>query len=472
MFGSKFVRSQKKIFFIIIITGFLCYLFFFKPLNRTWAVVVPKEEILTGEKSSVVFANFSFKEFIGSQPYSSDLFERNFFNQQVSDALDPFRDVPDTRNKLCLHKSYDVSKLKQTSVIITFYNEARSTLLRTITSVLSRSPPKLIKEIIVIDDHSDDELSCYKLEAIPKVYCHRNQKREGLIRSRLIGASLANSSILTFLDSHCECNVGWLEPLLERIARQRTTVVSPIIDVIKTDTFKYTPASANLIGGFDWSLHFKWEYKYRKASKFDFEAVLPLSSPMIAGGLFAIDKSWFEEIGKYDTSLDIWGGENFEISFKVWMCGGKLEIVPCSRVGHVFRRKHPYSFPQGNGRTYSKNTKRVAEVWMDDYKDEYYRARPSARQHSLSIGDRLSLEKRKLLRKKLQCNSFEWYLDHVYPQLLVPDMKTPVAYQFINFTSVDNDISKRCLSFKEQSNLLQLSTCNSTIDAVSEWKHF
>lgn len=55
----------------------------------------------------------------------------------------------------CRSKKFNYRRLPTTSVIIAFYNEAWSTLLRTIHSVLETTPAILLKEIVLIDDYSD-----------------------------------------------------------------------------------------------------------------------------------------------------------------------------------------------------------------------------------------------------------------------------------------------------------------------------
>ena len=65
--------------------------------------------------------------------------------------------MPTNHDRQCDAVEYDLHKLPQTTVVFVFCNEALSTLLRSIHSVLNRSPPELLKEIVLVDDHSDLE---------------------------------------------------------------------------------------------------------------------------------------------------------------------------------------------------------------------------------------------------------------------------------------------------------------------------
>lgn len=66
-----------------------------------------------------------------------------------------------------------------------------------------------------------DELDRFIAQLGIRIKVIRANERVGLIRARLIGAKEAEGDVLTFLDSHCECTKGWMEPLLARIKENR-----------------------------------------------------------------------------------------------------------------------------------------------------------------------------------------------------------------------------------------------------------
>lgn len=192
-------------------------------------------------------------------------YKRHAFNALVSNNIGAFRDVPDTRHKVCRAEHYDEG-LPTASIIMCFYNEHKMTLIRSIKSVLERTPSQYLKEIIVVDDYSDfPDLETAKLQQELKEHLQydqlryvRNDRREGLIRARVIGARMALGDVLIFLDSHIEVNRMWIEPLLQQIKNENASLAVPVIDIINPDTFEYIP-SPLVRGGFNWGLHFKWE---------------------------------------------------------------------------------------------------------------------------------------------------------------------------------------------------------------------
>nr|XP_045007887.1 polypeptide N-acetylgalactosaminyltransferase 10 isoform X2 [Jaculus jaculus] len=289
-------------------------------------------------------------------------YRENGFNIYVSDKISLNRSLPDIRHPNCNGKRY-LETLPNTSIIIPFHNEGWSSLLRTVHSVINRSPPELVAEILLVDDFSDRD----------------------------------------------------------RIARSRKTIVCPMIDVIDHDDFRYeTQAGDAMRGAFDWEMYYKRipiPPELQKADPSD-----PFESPVMAGGLFAVDRKWFWELGGYDPGLEIWGGEQYEISFKVWMCGGRMEDIPCSRVGHIYRKYVPYKVPAGV--SLARNLKRVAEVWMDEYAEFIYQRRPEYRH--LSAGDVVA---QKRLRGSLNCKSFKWFMTKIAWDLpkFYPPVEPPAA---------------------------------------------
>jgi len=161
----------------------------------------------------------------------------------------------------------------------------------------------------------------------------RSTARIGLIQARILGAQRAKGKVLTFLDAHCEATIGWLQPLLRRIEQQPKAVVCPVIDIINDQTFAYSRSFDSHWGAINWGLSFRWFSVGRRELKRmrlrNYDQTSTYRSPIMAGGLFSISRQYFFDLGTYDSALKIWGGENIEMSLRVWQCGGRIEV--CQR---------------------------------------------------------------------------------------------------------------------------------------------
>ncbi|KAH8246190.1 hypothetical protein KR038_003083 [Drosophila bunnanda] len=383
------------------------------------------------------------------------------YNAWLSQRISPERILYDMRHRSCKKLNYPAKKLPSVSVVITYHNEEASVLLRTLSSLRSRTPVPLLREIILVDDGSssvDPKLMDFlQNKFLDLVRHHRLDNQVGLMQARVAGAQWSQADVLVFLDSHVEVTQGWLEPLLAPILENNRTCTTPIIDTIDYENLAYRRGKPSR-GFFDW----EFNYIQLPLLKEEAEAMpTPHQNPIMNGGLFAIGRQWFFELGGYDKGLKIWGAEQFELSLKLWLCGGRILEVPCSRVGHLYREgsfKVHYTDKgkSSEDKLISRNYRRVAEVWLDEYKDKLFANMPH-----LTVIQAGNLAEQRALKKRLQCKPFKWFLDNLAQDFLqIYPLKDPGDYAFGTLQSMS--APNLCLDRTEtKPSRPQLSPCSS-----------
>ncbi|KAL1788252.1 polypeptide N-acetylgalactosaminyltransferase 15 [Sigmodon hispidus] len=378
---------------------------FIKHLSRRWDEEAPERDWGTEEDRG------ESEEALTSLSLDSD-----GLNKALSANQPPRRALPEVRHPMCLQQHLG-SALPTASIILCFHDEAWPMLLRAVQSILDTAPRTLLQEIILVDDLSQQEqlnsvLSDY-VSRMKAVKLLRSNKRLGAIGTRMLGATRATGDVLVFMDAHCECHPGWLEPLLSRIADDRRRVVSPVIDVIDWKTLQYS-ASDLQRGVLDWKLDFQWEPLGEQEQRALPSTISPIRSPVVPREVVAVDRHYFQNTGAYDPLM----------SLQAWLCGGSVEILPCSRVGHIYQGQGDSS--RTDPEVILRIKAYIAETWLGSFRESFYSHILEA--FALSKNQRggksaklldvkLDCKERLNLQRKLGCRTFHWFLANVYPKL-------------------------------------------------------
>lgn len=338
-------------------------------------------------------------------------------NNFLSEMVGLKRIQPDRRPEVCKTIEYP-SDLSPVSIIITFRDEPATTLLRTVYCILETTPARLIEEIILIDDGSVDLelLATVKVHVanVEKLKVLRNEKSVGLMKARQRGILAAKADYFIVLDGHVEVTPGWLEPVLYRLREQPKSLLTSHIGVVRCEDFGFFVAKHE-----EWFLFFDqiglnehWVHYSNKFLKARNGSVAPIPYGMVPGMMMAMKKSFFLQLGGFDQGMEIWGAEHMEMSVKVWLCGGRVEMLPCSIVGHLYRPAPWYKFHPNNDYV-TKNLFRFALVWMDGYLLDIVRQVKRAQNFTQFLGNIGDLSERKQIKIDNKCHPYQYYVDQI-----------------------------------------------------------
>jgi len=315
---------------------------------------------------------------------------------------------------------------------------------RTVKSVFAATPPEILHEIIVIDDYSDPPLeglwyedenpADYKLKFLRS---HRHQL--GLIDAKHQGAEAASGDIIVFFDCHVKPAIGYYEPFVREISENPKRVVVPTITGLDVATWKETgrPQDSETGGLSKCYLTFDANFRWFNDEK-------PWV-PIMSGGLLAIGRDWFFELGGHDQEMQAWGGENIDLSLRIWRCGGEIVYAPRSYVGHMWRVKDKketsvkYKLPAEKA---LGNRARAFKAHALKYFLNKTLTFPEFQNWRDNGGSDLDLRSIQEPLSHLQCKSFDWYLDF-FSYIYRDDGMIPK--QVFQLTP---DSGKTCLSLK------------------------
>lgn len=282
----------------------------------------------------------------------------------------------------------------------------------TAESIFYETPLEVLKEVVIVDDASHPPLndSWPSAEAAKfSVKYIRVESALGLIGAKQIGAESAIGDILVFFDCHVKPARDYWIPYIQNIQTNYKRVVIPTITNLNVDKWEEFGRPTTTSGGMSKCyLTFDAEFKWTT----DDTPYVPIMS----GGLLAISRQWFLEIGGYDIQMKGWGGENIDQSLRIWRCGGEIVSAPESYVAHMWRTnenpntKAKYTVGPGDA---IRNRARAVKAHLGQFYNK------TLTFPSFTDWREIDLDTSSITNafSNLKCETFDWYLNrfkHIY----------------------------------------------------------
>ena len=321
-----------------------------------------------------------------------------------------------------LNRNYNL----QVSVVLSYHNELSVLLLRTLTTIMHRTPLKYLREIILIDDHSTLNITAEVLEyarhqRMPVRHL-TNPETLGIARSRLRGVHEAVGEVVVLLDSHMEVSELWLEPLLSTLEKYPGGVTVPIIHMIQETEYKELGHVVHhryvVQPQRGWGHITMYPYEEVDPSRDMWD---PVPSASLMGGALAAHRSTLLDFYPGGVVESLWGVENNRLSFRVWMCGEGVWLSSCSQV------LHPNGNDPGLVRYFGNNDYLRHAVILESVAEaiNFVGNNSVLKEKILSkvASTPVHLQKIKTISNKIReefnpeiklCKSLEWYLREVF----------------------------------------------------------
>jgi len=209
-------------------------------------------------------------------------------------------------------------------VVVITRNEGDE-LRETVANLQQTAPPGQV-ELIVVDDASTDGSTGF-LDSVTGVRVLR-LSGEGVARARNFGAAHSTGDIVLFADAHVRAPQDWHVPIADALRDQAVGAVAPGIYSLTDPKCRGFGMS---VAGPD--LRPAW---MRKAG------TVPYPVPVLPGCFLAMRRQTYQRTGGYDPGMRQLGGNDAELSCRLWLSGYEQRIIPELEVGHLFRSAAPY----------------------------------------------------------------------------------------------------------------------------------